>query len=533
MPRLLQSAPRFCLFRPPLPGWQQDGVPEVLWRTTLLLVVAAIQGRMLNGSPGHLEWQVLPDLLFPVVVLWLSSWLVVALAKVPLPAAAVLAELLGARLVFALLQLLVLLPGTLRPDDERIDAPTDYALDILQLWWLLAALTRVARITGGGRSRVLATLAAFAVPWLLVYSLFAPADFWQADSDLADDAPAMQPMSEAVFHDQPNLFDDALDAIEGERPGVDDLYFLGVAGDGGTPAFRNEVEMAGQLLDERFDTRGRSMLLANDDGPDPHHPFATRTNLAAALARFGEVMDDDDILMLFVSSHGTREHTVVLAQSALALDDLDPAGLRAALDDAGIRWRIVVISACYSGGFIDALRDDHTLVITASDADHTSFGCGTADRYTWFGQALFDEQLRHTLSIPAAFRAATRAIAEREKRQGEQPSNPQMVIGAAMGAKLAALERRLAQPGGPGSSVQAWSPARTSPLPVSAAGGRRGHPRGGLLAVSARGGHRHLAAQAGMSGVREQARTWISSLSRSLRFLSRRSDSSSMLSSPQ
>lgn len=467
MLRLLRSAFRLCLFRHPEPAWQQAGVPAVLLCAAALVVVQAGQSFLLNGLPGHLAWQVLPDLLFPLLVLWLSCWMVASLAGPGVPVAALLASLLAARLLFGVLQLLILLPGWWWPNEQRLDAPIDQALDALQLWWLLAVMTRIVATVAAGRLRTLLALTAFAVPWLLLFALFQPADFWQADAEAADgeDAPAVQAMPEAVFHGQAGMFDDAIDALEGERPGVDDLYFLGLAGDAGTPAFRNEVEMASQLFNERFDTRGRSLLLVNDGSPEPKYPFATRTNLNAALARLGEVMDvDDDILLLFLSSHGTREHTLVLAQPALSLSDIDPAGLRTALDEAGIRWRIVIVSACYSGGFVEALRDDHTLVMTASDADHPSFGCGVSDRYTWFGQALFDEQLRHTLSLPSAFRAASRTIAEREKRIGEQPSNPQLSLGSAMAAKLTALEQRLSQPDGPGGSVQARQERGAQPV---------------------------------------------------------------------
>jgi hypothetical protein len=511
---LLSSALRVCSFRPVRTAAGAPGVLTILLRACLLLCLQGGQSFLLNGRPGHVEWQVLPDLVFPLTVLWLSAWVAAVLAGEAARTPELLADLLAGRVLLALLQLLVLLPAHAWPEEARLDAPTDRALEFLQLWWMLAALACVARFSAWRRLRLTLALGAFAGPWLLLLTFFQPSDFWQGDT-LADEAPpVIQAMQESVFHAQPALFEDALDALEGERPGVDDLYFLGIAGDAGTTAFRNEVELADQLLGERFDTHGRSLLLVNDAGPDPQYPFATRTNLNAALARMAEVMDiDDDILMLFLSSHGTREHTVVLAEPALALADIDPPALRAALDGAGIRWRILVISACYSGGFIDALKDDHTLIITASDADHSSFGCGVADRYTWFGQAFFDEQLRKSLSLPVAFRAAARAIAAREKAGGQVPSNPQMVIGAAMAPKLAALEVRLRQPGGPAGSVQADAGAPTMT--------KRGVPLRTLRARVWQG-------QAGISGVSEHASRRISSFSRSLRFLRRRSDSSSM-----
>jgi hypothetical protein len=109
------------------------------------------------------------------------------------------------------------------------------------------------------------------------------------------------------------------------------------------------------------------------------------------------------------------------------------------LDTSGIRWRIVVVSACYSGGFIDALKNDRTLVITASDASHASFGCGSESDFTYFGKAYFDQALRKQHSFIAAFEDARRIIAERELGEGRTPSNPQMYVGSAIRGKLQAM----------------------------------------------------------------------------------------------
>ncbi len=58
-----------------------------------------------------------------------------------------------------------------------------------------------------------------------------------------------------------------------------------------------------------------------------------------------------------------------------------------------------MVSACYAGGFIEPLKDDRTLVITAADAHHTSFGCGAESDFTYFGKAYFDQALRATYSF--------------------------------------------------------------------------------------------------------------------------------------
>ena len=105
-----------------------------------------------------------------------------------------------------------------------------------------------------------------------------------------------------------------------------------------------------------------------------------------------------------------------------------------------------MISACYSGGFIEPLKSDTTLVITAADAQHTSFGCGSESDFTYFGKAYFDQALRKRPSFIAAFDDARRIIEARERGEGKMPSNPQMYVGKAMKEKLAGFEAQLAKP---------------------------------------------------------------------------------------
>jgi hypothetical protein len=112
----------------------------------------------------------------------------------------------------------------------------------------------------------------------------------------------------------------------------------------------------------------------------------------------------------------------------LQLADLAPIDVRRMLDDAGIRYRVVVVSACYSGGFVESLKDDDTLVVTASAPDRNSFGCSNEADFTYVGKAYFDEALRSTDSFIEAFDLAVPRIAAREQ-QRLRPSNPQIFVG--------------------------------------------------------------------------------------------------------
>src|SRR4029077_9041476 len=113
----------------------------------------------------------------------------------------------------------------------------------------------------------------------------------------------------------------------------------------------------------------------------------------------------------------------------LELAQLTPSALARMLADSGIKWKVIVISACFSGGFIEPLKDATTLIITAADAFHSSFGCEYDSDYTWFSEALYDEALRETFSFAEAFDMAKETVSDRERAEGYQASNPQMFVG--------------------------------------------------------------------------------------------------------
>ena len=100
-----------------------------------------------------------------------------------------------------------------------------------------------------------------------------------------------------------------------------------------------------------------------------------------------------------------------------------------------------MISACYAGGFIDALRDPKTIIITAAAKDRTSFGCSNDSDLTYFGEAFYRDALPGAKSLREAFEAAKKAIAAREQSEHETASNPQAYFGAEIEAKLEDLGR--------------------------------------------------------------------------------------------
>jgi hypothetical protein len=294
--------------------------------------------------------------------------------------------------------------------------------------------------------RSLVAAAVLASPLWFANALLPDEGWWQSPQQAAPrDARYPSPASEAALAAQPQLLADAIDGLDDERPGLTDLYFVGFAPYAAEDVFRKDMEVARDLFDDRFDTDGRSIVLINNPRTVLDEPLATISNLRETLKAIGAGIDsDDDVVMLYLEGHGSADRKLAAEFPPLELDPLTPESLRDMLDDAGIKWRIIVVSACYSGGWIDALKDEHTLIMTASAANRRSFGCGTESDATYFGDALFQHALRFEDSFVKAFEQARERIAERERTEHvSPPSDPQLHVGTEMAAKLPKLEAAL------------------------------------------------------------------------------------------
>jgi hypothetical protein len=242
----------------------------------------------------------------------------------------------------------------------------------------------------------------------------------------------------STFHLLGLLIERALAGFARGREGVPELYFVGFAPDASEEVFLKEMRFVRQLFDQRFGTAGRSIALVNSQDALDEFPIASVTNLARALDRVAKSMNgDEDTLFLFLSAHGYPDHRLSAVQPPLELASLTPTALARLLHDAGIKWRVIVVSACYSGGFIEPLRDENSVVITAAAPDRTSFGCESGRDFTYFGQAYFRDALADTRSFTGAFETARAGVQKMETAEGlDPPSDPQMWVGAAIAERL-------------------------------------------------------------------------------------------------
>lgn len=294
---------------------------------------------------------------------------------------------------------------------------------------------------------VFLSLALFCLTMFAPRAYFPVNEFWwqpEANDSTENDGPVSSVTDEETFYAQAAMLPKQLAQVQPGEPDRPELYFIGMAPYAAQDVFIKEIRSVQDLFASRFDTSGRSVTLANHKTAWETVPIASMTSLRASLQAVGSAMNkDEDILFLYITTHGSRSHDLSVELSPLELSAITPETLKAALDDSAITWKVVVISACYSGGYIEPLKDDHTLVITAADATHTSFGCGNQFDYTYFGEAYFDKGLRHTYSFVEAFDQARASITAREAAEKLTPSNPQMFISPAMRAKLQEFETAL------------------------------------------------------------------------------------------
>ena len=331
-----------------------------------------------------------------------------------------------------------------------------WAFEYVIVGWLLFVLVRCVAVAFSPPPSYLwlrAILGALllAMPIWFGDLIFPSQSWWRGANDVQRPAGTeLNAASEAVLAAQSIILDNALDKLADERSGETDLYFIAFAPHGRSDAYRADAEAAQHVMDTKWGTDSRSIVLVNNPKTLISAPFATVTNLRETLNEIGGAIDpEDDVVMIYVASPTARNNQIAAEQPPLGLVELGPAGLKQLLDDAGIKWRIVVVSACYSGGFLNGLADDNTLVITSSKSDEPSFGCDGRTPPTLFGDAFFQHGLAKAGTFESAFDIAKARVRERESAAGYVPSEPQWKLGERMAQKLKTLRKR----GGSGATV--------------------------------------------------------------------------------
>ena len=420
-------------------GW---GKILALAAATIVLPVLVSFGVL--GMKGEWSWEPLPSVVFHLPLVLAAS---IASAYAVRRPEAVQRFLYAGMLVAVFVDVIVAIAFVAFIQHSR-DRDVYWLLGFVPPVWLALAMAAYAgrAIAPGVRRLAVIAGCAFFVA-LPLATLHRDRTFWHAlpDPGEAEARKARLAVArEEVLYAQPRILERDLAAIQPGKPGRVDVFFVGVAGFGGQDVFLREVVAVARLFEERFGAAGRVVRLVNNPKTVLEMPIASVTGLRATLERLAAVMDrDEDVLVLFMTSHGSERHRLELDLGPIRFQPIDPARLRALLDESGIRHRVVIVSACYSGGFLPQLQDRDTLAIAAAAADRQSFGCSNESHWTYFGKAYFDEALRSTHSFVEAFDKALPAIAAREREERHEPSLPQISVGEGIRPRLERLQAEL------------------------------------------------------------------------------------------
>ncbi len=254
---------------------------------------------------------------------------------------------------------------------------------------------------------------------------------------LSDPNPRVQKLMDQALTRQDAMVADALGKVAPQRPGVRDVYFVGIAGWGDQDVFRREVRAVRALFEKSFGAQGRAVSLVNHRQTLDQVPMATHETIEAAIMGVAGLMDpEEDLLVVFLTSHGAEWDGFSLVLNGNDLGNLRTAQLGRILGAARVKNRVVVVSSCFSGQFVPALAEENTLLITAAASDRTSFGCTNTAQWTYFGEAYFRDALPRHRNFVKAFEEAKERITAREKKEGFTPSVPQIRVGERIRAVL-------------------------------------------------------------------------------------------------
>jgi hypothetical protein len=240
--------------------------------------------------------------------------------------------------------------------------------------------------------------------------------------------------------DQHKRLTKAIDGLQPQRPGVIDTYIVAVGLDA-DGVFTKEAIEAGKVLERRYGAAGRSITLATGTKDMPQ---GSPDGISTILAGVAEKMDlKEDVLILYTTSHGDPNVGLVYQDTGKGLGLIAPARMANLLDDLGFQRRMLIISACFSGVFIPALKNENSIVLTAASSTRSSFGCSASNDWTFFGDALLNNALRKPQGLESAVKEAHSMILGWESGRSFQPSDPQMDFGSKTSVWLKAIEANM------------------------------------------------------------------------------------------
>lgn len=303
-------------------------------------------------------------------------------------------------------------------------------------WYYLIAFRLGILLFGDARSFL---AAAVLVGGVWVNTHYFGGQYWHHDYNA--DEPEQQAAAisvEDTLQNQHTLLQAALGKLKPPVAGKREIYGIAFAGASYQDVFMKEVRFAAETFGREMGMADRQLLLINNKATIKDMPLATSVNLREGLQALGKMLQPEDMLLLYLTSHGGKTSGVEADMGyRFDLRSIKPDLLAEMLAASGIKQRIIIVSACYSGTMIEPLQNPDTLIITASAKDRTSFGCSDTADLTYFADAYLKQALPKTKNFITAFDEAKQLVAARETAEKVgQLSDPQIFIGANIGKIL-------------------------------------------------------------------------------------------------
>ncbi len=183
--------------------------------------------------------------------------------------------------------------------------------------------------------------------------------------------------------------------------------------------------------------------------PDVAHPTTATAAVEAISATTARATRG---CLIYFTSHGTPQG-MVFGPDRMIAPTMMAQLVRNWCPD---RPTVLVVSACFSGIFVEGLAAPNRMIITASRRDRTSFGCGAEATWPYFDGCII-ESLPTAPDFIALANAARACVRRREEVEDLTPaSEPQVSIGANMQFLLPTLRfTPQAPPGGAATATAA------------------------------------------------------------------------------
>lgn len=207
------------------------------------------------------------------------------------------------------------------------------------------------------------------------------------------------------------------------------IIYAGFAMHSQSKAFRNDV-LSGISLAEKLDPNAIVFKLNNPAfGQDADWPFATAENIQIVISQIEKLARAQDKIILLFSSHGNVDLLSVNASSN-NYTGVSPKNLLVWLAPLRARPTALILSACYSGSFVDPLKSPNRIILTAAAKDRTSFGCQFHSNNTFFVEELMGKKVNTSLSIRQLAEQAAMRVGTRERSMNLSPASlPQKFFG--------------------------------------------------------------------------------------------------------